>query len=1753
MVITLVLVTTLAGLAALLFSEAQRDRIEGIIKNELDELVKVAQAWEVGHHRQILISDVEESMRKHAVPLFPDRRTGTLVFFVDSGKLPDTPSDPWGSEYLIDPLQGFIFSIGADKMPRTADDLSRAYRKEGASGTSMFEKDLRACKVPPIIASFEPCETTIKISKPTIRATYYASAGCTVDLAKTELFLDQYPVQGVSKSSGQIVYQPSTPLTDGTHNAVLVVKDTAGNETRRQCSFLVNTNPAIVLLTKPPSGTALFGDVKIEGAVIDKSLRNWTLNWDFREIARGESEVGTQDASTRIYPATLLERFDTANSTNPIGDGRHFITLFARDLAGQVVTAQSEVTVDNTPPSAAITRNHPGASGTPQVITTDIPRFFGVAQDNLMVRTVLFKYIDVNTGQPAVGQPLNGTTAVPTRWDPLDISTVKNWGALYNSPSVEWGTVPSKGTTRSQNDAGFVPVRLLPGEYRLEVTAMDLAGNKSAVKTTEFNVNLFQGGITGNIFLDKTAQARQPPFFEEDKHITSLEALVPKEQSRGVVRFRALEAGRTSIATWEVVIDDNGGTDLRSADGQYVTTGPSRDWVATGKLPTTTSELIVTGDYVPNGANPYESVSNFDRRNSGVRTGKISEGVYSARIRYTNDAGVSKTSVTTFFIDNTPPVLPPTGVVDEKIIQYLYNPDPKSPSVQSWRTLAKDVFSGKEAVIEYFSVPGIDLGAGQLQFKGQTRDYPTTGVISSVTWELGIKPSSAGSYTAIVNGPVYTLTSSVKRSNVVTYGFSTAGVPTMTIATSTPGGLDGNGYMITVKAVDGAGLTTSVMRPFMINTVGPLITNFKVENSKGGQPVLIVPTIGDLPTVHAVDGQNLKISFTAVDETEISDIRYNLFAQTANSGAGLPTHVKPVSGLLTSEPRSLTIANTDDQKTFQSLPTTYQLQLVASNASRDGPIFRTAVAFRFLANLAIYAPYYVADSTKTSLYATLASTNVSWVGMDEQIAVANFLYDNVQTAGYRKIFDFTGVVRRSTVEGDRDDVATWISAATSNQTTDVLVVLDGMPNSLWTNRVDDLLVRYVESRSTDSAKTTNKDGDCLVWMGEMPLSWIFTETGVRQKVLGANSKSDGPSTFYRLGTSPNLYALSPSSGVPVAGNTAEIQELAPLGACAAYIPDMYPYDPFSDFSSLTGSGKTFARQLKNVSMAPGTLRGAAETWLLDRLFSVDQDKLALIKTAGQPVSGGNFQFRNVNSRGIVAHFMCAGPSDGTGVDDYPNVVAGLRKAIPDAGPIIRDYIDNYLLNQADPSLASRRVYFNGPADPRLGGLSLGSTARDVVYWPTRSEGYGNVTTISNSSMDSVLQGVSANQAALFVSPDQTKTNGEYKYGDYSLFLYPPGSITISQPVHAAPIFQASIAANGTASAFVTKANLTVDSSGKTAMDNVAVFYTRAGAATSAITTGVGSLAGPAYHPRVSAGGSFVVFDSYNIYNTGTVPPNFSSLKRTSYPRIYRYSADKTAVYFDGEVSGERLDLPPSDIKTESSLPCVSKDGRMVCWQARNAYLPGASSRNAASQIVISFNRAPGSADPWVVGAITGDPAGDSTNPDMSSESVDGSNFPYVVFESVVQYDNACPTQSGCVEIVPSLLSVADGAVANGTPKTESKKSIYLFSGDFTRKLQRIATGDDADCLNPRISPDGEEVTFESRARKITGFLYSDGIRIVPQVVNNGTTGPNRVFRVRIRPLLTGTTPASAIIQRISPIDMDLSPNPALPAVPQLSN
>ena len=93
LIITLLLLVTLAGVGSFYYSEFRDTQKLAIAGNELDTLVKSVQAYEL-----TTSSLVDDNLIKN----YTDQGRPQLQFLVDKGTLQRIDPDPWGRDYEID-------------------------------------------------------------------------------------------------------------------------------------------------------------------------------------------------------------------------------------------------------------------------------------------------------------------------------------------------------------------------------------------------------------------------------------------------------------------------------------------------------------------------------------------------------------------------------------------------------------------------------------------------------------------------------------------------------------------------------------------------------------------------------------------------------------------------------------------------------------------------------------------------------------------------------------------------------------------------------------------------------------------------------------------------------------------------------------------------------------------------------------------------------------------------------------------------------------------------------------------------------------------------------------------------------------------------------------------------------------------------------------------------------------------------------------------------------------------------------------------------------------------------------------------------------------------------------------------------------------------------------------------------------------------------------------------------------------------
>ncbi|KPV64825.1 MAG: Pyrolysin precursor [Candidatus Bathyarchaeota archaeon BA1] len=125
-------------------------------------------------------------------------------------------------------------------------------------------------------------------------------------------------------------------LTDGLHSVVMEAIDAVGHKTRETIHFIVDNTPPKVEISAPGEGSYLRGSVGIHWRVIEENIKNVTLT-----------------INGKAHNVTGLTSYPWDTTT--IADGKHDITITARDMTDHVTLMKIGVTVDNTKPSVSIT------------------------------------------------------------------------------------------------------------------------------------------------------------------------------------------------------------------------------------------------------------------------------------------------------------------------------------------------------------------------------------------------------------------------------------------------------------------------------------------------------------------------------------------------------------------------------------------------------------------------------------------------------------------------------------------------------------------------------------------------------------------------------------------------------------------------------------------------------------------------------------------------------------------------------------------------------------------------------------------------------------------------------------------------------------------------------------------------------------------------------------------------------------------------------------------------------------------------------------------------------------------------------------------------------------------------------------------------------------------------------------------------------------------------------------------------------
>ncbi|MDO8737329.1 MAG: hypothetical protein Q7K29_09660 [Thermoleophilia bacterium] len=174
-------------------------------------------------------------------------------------------------------------------------------------------------------------------ASPSIEAVFHQAGSGLIDTSSITMLLDGVDVSAdAGRSSGGIVFLPTSQLSQGGHTMIVALRDDLGHEGRCEWSFTVDSL-APQILNQTPSGTAgnqptisaLMADT---GSGIDSASVNLTVDG----INATDSSDVTVNQVTYIPPESLTP-------------GPHSVQLAVRDLAGNQQTSAWNFSVSQPP------------------------------------------------------------------------------------------------------------------------------------------------------------------------------------------------------------------------------------------------------------------------------------------------------------------------------------------------------------------------------------------------------------------------------------------------------------------------------------------------------------------------------------------------------------------------------------------------------------------------------------------------------------------------------------------------------------------------------------------------------------------------------------------------------------------------------------------------------------------------------------------------------------------------------------------------------------------------------------------------------------------------------------------------------------------------------------------------------------------------------------------------------------------------------------------------------------------------------------------------------------------------------------------------------------------------------------------------------------------------------------------------------------------------------------------------------------
>lgn len=250
----------------------------------------------------------------------------------------DGASGTWSDWMLQTPLTSALFGPTSPVNPQDGHTYYfRAKAKDIAGNTGDYSgglgdtyviMDLKALDTnPPIITNLLPSNSSVtNDDTPTIYAEYYDSSG--INVGSVLLQVDGIDVTSSALvTSSSVVYVPTTPLSEGSHQAYVSLRDNSANSNEASILWGFSVESSLADAT-PPVITDL---LPLDNSAIEDSTPTISARYgDFSGIDIS-SVILKLDGEEVTISASITQYGVTYGVTVELADGRHLVYLEVRD------------------------------------------------------------------------------------------------------------------------------------------------------------------------------------------------------------------------------------------------------------------------------------------------------------------------------------------------------------------------------------------------------------------------------------------------------------------------------------------------------------------------------------------------------------------------------------------------------------------------------------------------------------------------------------------------------------------------------------------------------------------------------------------------------------------------------------------------------------------------------------------------------------------------------------------------------------------------------------------------------------------------------------------------------------------------------------------------------------------------------------------------------------------------------------------------------------------------------------------------------------------------------------------------------------------------------------------------------------------------------------------------------------------------------------------------------------------------------